>query len=58
MTLEEQHNKLSEEFDDLTAQLKEFPTISFANENEYQELWNKRAEIKRQMYDLEKSITG
>lgn len=54
MSSEERHNELSEEFDRLTVDLKE---MSAASPN-YAGTWDKRAEIKREMDQLAKSITG
>lgn len=54
MSSEERHNELSEEFDKLTSELKEMSS----NDPGYARIWNERAEIKNEMYRLEKSITG
>jgi hypothetical protein len=54
MQLEDRHNELSEEFDRLTSRLKSMNQT----DPEYASIWNQRADIKREMNELERSITG
>lgn len=50
----ERHNEMSEEFDKMTAELKEMSS----DNPRYEKLWNDRAELKNEMDTLSKSITG
>ena len=52
MSPEERYKELSERCDRLTTQLKSMLQSDWG----YKELWDERAEIKREMYALEKQI--